>query len=376
MAGGFQSFRTRLTVSVIALALIPLLLFGGIVTLEFRSTLTEQVNGSLTSDAEAIQHLLEDSFSDNRKNVESWSEEAIVRGALMYSAFDKCDAELEVLQRRYPEFLAIVLLTPDGQPMSANSPVVKQQFASQQAAVAKAPWFRAALQRQVNTAGVESLDPILGKQVLYFGAPVLSPVDGSIMGVLVAAYDFQGRTSAAVRAPVVRAAQRGYSSFQLLVARADGTIAFDSNASRGGIPLPKPEVALLIGKAAASHLSQNGDKVAVVMPGSSEMGWHYLAVLDRTDAYAPARRSVWLAVALAVTFGACAAALSLLLARRLVRPINALNIAVDRIVREGDLTRAIEVQSTDEIGQLAATFQKMVVKLREIPLSLDESTRL
>src|SRR5262245_18149463 len=64
------------------------------------------------------------------------------------------------------------------------------------------------------------------------------------------------------------------------------------------------------------------------------------------------------------------------MARRMVRPINTLNSVIYRIVRERDLTQKIDIESNDEIGELAATFARMVERLREIPASLKESTRL
>jgi len=62
-----------------------------------------------------------------------------------------------------------------------------------------------------------------------------------------------------------------------------------------------------------------------------------------------------------------------LLSRTLVRPLNALGDAVERIVREGDLTQQIDISGNDEIGRLAASFAALVEKLREVPRSLRES---
>jgi methyl-accepting chemotaxis protein len=85
---------------------------------------------------------------------------------------------------------------------------------------------------------------------------------------------------------------------------------------------------------------------------------------------------VWTAVLLVLVFGGVALVGSFLMARRMVRPIQELNEAVGRIIRDGDLTQEIQVRSTDEIGQLAASFGGMVRKLREVPLSLQESANV
>jgi methyl-accepting chemotaxis protein len=62
--------------------------------------------------------------------------------------------------------------------------------------------------------------------------------------------------------------------------------------------------------------------------------------------------------------------LSLLIGFALVRPIVALTQVTSRVVNEGDLSQKIEAQSRDEVGELAASFARMLEKLRDIPLLL------
>ena len=369
-----RSFRNRLALSVVALTLIPLVLLGLIVVPQYQMTLTEQVNSVLAADAESAQQLVENSIGERRKNVESWSEDAIIRGALIYNTYDKSDAVLRDLQDRYPQFRALVLFTPDGRAVSANSPTLRDRYAAQMPAIVASGWFKAALADKITFEGVERQDPILGDQILHFAQSVESPVDGKQIGVLMAAFDFTNRVAERVDPAVVRAVAHGYGSFEVIVARNDGTVLFDSHASAGGT---RTEVVRQMIKAAGDRqIADIGDKVAVIASGGREAGWVYLAVVDKAEAYAPVRRSLLLMVALVLVFGGAAVFISLWMARRMVRPINTLNSVVYRIVREGDLTQKIEIESNDEIGQLAATFAKMVERLREIPASLKESTRL
>ena len=371
-----SSFRNRLTLVVVALALVPLVLLGVVMVPQFQDNLTAQVNGSLASDAEGIQELVEVGLSERQKNVESWTEDAILRGALIYNSYDKADAGLRVLQERYPEFRAIVLFTRDGRAVAASDPAVKDKYAAQMAAVAASPWFKAAIANRTTTEGVERVDPILGQQVMYFAMPVVSPTDAKQMGVLMAAFDFTARVAEKVDPAVGRAGARGYRSFEVVVARDDGVVLFDSHAGKAGGVLHQTDVAQMIHGADLRRVAHLGDKVAVVVKGTLQPSWVYLAVVDKSEAYAPVQRSVTLVVVLVLVFGIIAVVLSFVMASRLVRPITALNTVVDRIVREGDLTQRVDAETKDEIGQLATTFSKMVEKLREIPASLQESTRL
>jgi signal transduction histidine kinase len=74
---------------------------------------------------------------------------------------------------------------------------------------------------------------------------------------------------------------------------------------------------------------------------------------------ADARRTLWLAVAIASVFAALTA---VLLARPLIRQVRALSAAADRI-RGGDLTVRVPPTSRDELGALAVGFNDMAATL-------------
>jgi methyl-accepting chemotaxis protein len=85
----------------------------------------------------------------------------------------------------------------------------------------------------------------------------------------------------------------------------------------------------------------------------------------------------------ALTFGAGIAACLLLallftwsLQRSLVDPLGTLKEATARIVEHGDLAQTISVRSGDEIGELGASFARLVEKLREIPSMLQDSAQV
>lgn len=67
------------------------------------------------------------------------------------------------------------------------------------------------------------------------------------------------------------------------------------------------------------------------------------------------RRSLWLAVLIA---GLAAVFLTNLLSRRILKPVESLTAAVRRM-EKGDLTQRVEVESQDEIGELAGAFNAM-----------------
>lgn len=75
---------------------------------------------------------------------------------------------------------------------------------------------------------------------------------------------------------------------------------------------------------------------------------------------------VSIATALLIT-GIIAVVISILFIRTIVRPIHAINNQLKDIADgEGDLTKELKVKSSDEIGELAGSFNRMIMKLREM----------
>jgi methyl-accepting chemotaxis protein len=79
-----------------------------------------------------------------------------------------------------------------------------------------------------------------------------------------------------------------------------------------------------------------------------------------------------LATGLAMIF---ALALTALFVRRIIEPMRRLTSLAARVV-EGDLTQRVEVQSSDEVGDMAAAFGQMVEKLKQVLFALQESVKL
>ncbi|NUP06738.1 MAG: methyl-accepting chemotaxis protein [Polyangiaceae bacterium] len=370
------SFQLRLTLYVCAIALIPLVLVGATVSSMLNAQLTSQVHGRLMSDAHGIERTLSSTISERQKNIESWAEDAILRGALIYDSFEKSESSLHVLHERYPEYRALVLFTADGHAVAASDGETLDLYARNQPAVVASPWFRAALAGAKDDDSLEAPDPILGERVLSIARPVVSPADGHTLGVLLGAYAWETQVGEEVQPAIDRAVSRGYRSFSVVITRPDGTILYEREGEDGG--LRPSDVARLVNDADTNGVAQSGDYVANATKSFRDggRGWVVVAVQNRAEAYAPVQRAVLVTVALIVLFGLAAVVLSFLMARRLVRPIDSLSRVVDTIVRDGDLTQTVVAESNDEIGRLASNFARMVEKLREILASLQESTRL
>ena len=85
--------------------------------------------------------------------------------------------------------------------------------------------------------------------------------------------------------------------------------------------------------------------------------------MDRTIIDAAAAQAGWFLFAVFGGVAAAAVLAGVLFARRLTRPLGQIVRVAERVGR-GDLSDTVKVASRDEIGQLAATFNETVVRLR------------
>jgi methyl-accepting chemotaxis protein len=99
------------------------------------------------------------------------------------------------------------------------------------------------------------------------------------------------------------------------------------------------------------------------------------AGLDPAVGAAMVLRAQKLLVAITLAALVVAALVSLVVVARFVAPLRNLTHAARRIV-DGDLTQQVEVDTNDEVGELAAAFKLMVEKMKEVLRALQESVQL
>ena len=161
--------------------------------------------------------------------------------------------------------------------------------------------------------------------------------------------------------------------------------------SRGQL-IARPDISLVLKKTDLSSLDQVKAALAVAAQGAgmpsiardlegrqvlsasapiSPLGWAVLIEQPLLEAFEPIRWSIYRTVGLAL-FGVLLSVLaSLVLARRMVRPIRALTEGAGRI-GAGDLGHRLQVHTGDEIETLAEQFNRMTSQLRESYSNLEQ----
>jgi signal transduction histidine kinase len=115
----------------------------------------------------------------------------------------------------------------------------------------------------------------------------------------------------------------------------------------------------------------DGRKVLSAFHTIEPMRWRVFVEQPVSEAFAPLKSAIWRTALLLVAFLLLAIATSVLLARRLVRPIESIQSAAAKI-GSGSLDQQIEIRSNDELGALADEFNRMAARLQESYAGLEQ----
>jgi len=103
-------------------------------------------------------------------------------------------------------------------------------------------------------------------------------------------------------------------------------------------------------------------------------GWRVFAEEPLSAAYGPLKEALWRTALLLLGFLALAIVTSVLLARRLARPIETIQAAAAKI-GAGALDERIEISTRDELGALAEEFNRMAARLQESYTALERKVQ-
>jgi two-component system, NtrC family, sensor kinase len=116
---------------------------------------------------------------------------------------------------------------------------------------------------------------------------------------------------------------------------------------------------------------QDGTKVLSAFQTIEPLGWRVFVEQPLSEAFAPIKSAIWRTALLLVAFLLLAVVTGILLARRLVRPIESIQAAAARM-GSGSLNQRIEIPSNDELGALAEEFNRMAARLEESYAGLEQ----
>ncbi len=209
--------------------------------------------------------------------------------------------------------------------------------------------------------------------VLAVVAPIKG-LDGEMLGV--AGID----VSLKVMTDLIKDVKIGQTGYVILVQK-DGTILAnpsmpDSNFKKmNNLNIPAYSKLNEMDKGSI-ELDLAGETYLATVHSSPTLGYKFIGLISKSEVMlnTVALSKILLIISLALV--ACFSMLGLLLANKITRPIsNAAAMLKDIAEGEGDLTKRMDITSSDEIGELATWFNIFIDKLQNIIKQVAENSR-
>ena len=277
--------------------------------------------------------------------------------------------ELRTLLKNAPAIRDVAVLTPDGRERLRQSRIGTSR-PDPAADLSAAPHVTAARAGRPY-AGPVTFDRASSAPRMTLAVP-MERFQGEVIGVLAAEVNLRYVWD------VVREIRVGGAGYAYVVSETGALIAHpDIDLVLQGKNLADlPQVAGLAGGPRAGggagvYRDLAGRRVLVSHASIPDLGWTVLVERPLAEAYAPLITSVVRTGAILLVACALSVGAALLLARRVLRPIEALRRGAARL-GAGDLAARLEVRTGDEFEALAGEFNRMAARLHDAYAGLEQ----
>ena len=195
--------------------------------------------------------------------------------------------------------------------------------------------------------------------ITYMGAPLVVDQRGTGK-VVVAEIDLRDIWR---RVDEIQIGQTGH----VYVVSQDGTIIAHPDRAYVGDSLPAELNRVLEGDRGQAQYVDARDgqeKYASFSPVGRRSGWGVVVEQDSAEALQGVNRITSATIAMLICAMALSIPLTILTARSVVLPIRRLVESTERIADTGNLEHRVDIEATGEVGQLAAAFNQMILRLR------------
>jgi two-component system sensor histidine kinase HydH len=366
------SLRNKLLIFAAALVVVPGVLFGLIAEKSGRDSLQSAIGRQLAREAGHTADQLAATLRTERETLGNFARQDLMREIRVADIDKRISQALTTLRDGIPARLDYLVADQDHHIVASSNPDLIGPLPSW------ADSERAVSSGEVRLWGPISIPGRHGLE-LVMATPIPDP-DGSqpVLGTLVGLFDWTLLTA------VTRNVQRDLAAqnvvADVLVVRQDGVVIGGARSSaERKVPLPNEwsEVVSQVDAAMPDYLvhTDAGLLVGRASLASDLPDWVLLVVESRSHALAPVRqltRRLFLLMGLALV---AALGLGTFAARRVVRPLSELTIAIRRF-SHGDATNSrVPVRSDDEVGTLAAAFNQMASDLVRAQQDLVEAEK-
>jgi methyl-accepting chemotaxis protein len=224
-------------------------------------------------------------------------------------------------------------------------------------------------------------DPIFGKSdgkaIIVAAAPLTR--NGSVVGALAGTVLLDDLIKLLAE---IKAGESGYA----YVVQNDGLIIFHPSkelAMKKNLlqdPATEPSLKeitarMVKGEQGVAQYSFNGLKKYLAFAPIPGTTWSLAVNVPVAEVYAKLKTLMWTSLLIALVVLGLAVAISFVIAAGITRPINAMKLMLQDIAQgEGDLTKRLNVQSNDELGETSRCFNTFIEKIHSIISQVAQTT--
>jgi len=359
------SLRGKLLLFAAGLILIPGLCFGLLAQHSGRVSLQRVIGHQLAREAGHTAERLVALLETERQVLEGFARQDVMREVRVADIDKRVSSALTTLRHGSAVRLDYFVVDRDRRVVAASNP---RLLGPLPAWAARFDQWRG-----------PTMIPGYPGMALLLATPVPDPDGGAqSIGTLVGLYDWQGLTGALgrVRDDLLRVGL----SVEAFVTHGDGRILAATPSSPAADAPSTTRWSDITGGDAHGAPDYVVDREAGLLVGRATLGegfpdWRLLIVEPLAEALAPARRlTTRLTAALAITLAA-ALAVAAWAAGRVARPLSELTHAIRALARGEAASPRVAVQTQDEVGVLAATFNRMAAELDRAQRDLVEAAK-
>jgi len=344
-----KSIRTRLTLAFVSLAIVPLLVVGVVLSVKNYAALQQQALQEQQSHAQRISTTVEAFVRE--------LERELVLLSKIYG-FSRAGGEeqkwiLDELLSYENRFEELILIEVDGTELihRHRTRIIPEDSLTSRL---NDPAFSGPTSTGRSYFGPVHFDPANGEPLMTIAVPVESPMTGMIEGVLVGEARLKKVWELLASLPVP-------SGETVFIVDSAGEVVGHPNPSvvlRGThFTLPDNHLGITTGL---------GGEEVVLAAERIELNEQFLYVVAQrpvSEVLALARSIVGITLLLVLLALVAAVILSILAIGNIISPLRSL-AAVAREIQQGDLSRRVELDRDDEVGELALAFNAMTDRLQ------------
>ena len=157
-----------------------------------------------------------------------------------------------------------------------------------------------------------------------------------------------------------------------------GTIFASSAPNQVGKPITNSQLTQVLagGKGVTEYTGADGEHyLAGYSPIPGRPGWGVIISQAASEAFEGITRLALIALAVVVTAIILISIIAIWLSNTITRPLRELASAANRITTTGNLNEQIPITSQDEVGELSASFNGMILGLRKTRVALEHWNR-